>query len=260
MTLRIAWFSTGRGEGSRNLLKAVMSEIRSGELDVDIAVVFSNREYGEHEGSDAFLTLVSSYGLPLETLSSARFRREHGGELSQPDRALPAWRQAYDAEVAKRLAGYDFAFGMLAGYMLICTEELCNRYTLLNLHPAPPGGPAGTWQEVIRTLIKTRANQAGAIIHVVTPELDQGPPITYATFSLQGPAFDSLWVDVDLSSEEAIETSALFAAIRRAGVQRELPLVTGTLKVLTEKDLGALLCAGQALDLNREVEERIEHQ
>ena len=77
--LRIGWFATGRGEGSRGLLRFVADAIGEGRLDARIEFVFSNREPGEAEGSDAFFELVRAYGLPLVTLSSARYRREHGG-------------------------------------------------------------------------------------------------------------------------------------------------------------------------------------
>src|SRR3972149_2420562 len=56
---------------------------------------------------------------------------------------LPEWRRDFDREVIRLLGPYPFDIGMLAGYMLIATELLCERYDLLNLHPAAPDGPAG---------------------------------------------------------------------------------------------------------------------
>jgi phosphoribosylglycinamide formyltransferase-1 len=46
---------------------------------------------------------------------------------------------------------------------------------MINLHPAAPGGPTGTWQEVIWQLIEGRAVETGVMMHLVTPELDRGP-------------------------------------------------------------------------------------
>src|SRR3989304_7612525 len=92
MTLRVGWFSTGRGEGSRRLLPAVVDAIGRGELDAEIALVFCNRERGEYEATDGFLELAASYGIPCLTLSSRRFRRERGGALSKPDEPAPAGR------------------------------------------------------------------------------------------------------------------------------------------------------------------------
>ena len=268
MTLRLGWFSTGNGPGSRNLLNAVLAEIRAGTLDVEIPVVFCNREYGEKEGSDRFIELVQSHRLELLTLSSATFRREHGGELSRPDAALPSWRHEFDAEVARRLAPYDFASGVLAGYMLVCTEELCERFTLLNLHPAAPGGPKGTWQEVIHNLIADYAPASGAMVHLATRALDEGPTVAYCTFSLRGYPIDAHWAaerDEPSPDLPTLERTPLFREIRRQGAARELPLVVESIRAIAEGRLavvgGRVVDAtGQptgALDLSAEVDRAV---
>ena len=68
--LRLGWFSTGRGEGSRGLLTAALDAIDSGRLNAQIEFVFVNRERGQHEGTDRYMDLVESRGIPLVTLSS----------------------------------------------------------------------------------------------------------------------------------------------------------------------------------------------
>ena len=55
--LELGWFSTGRGEGSRNLLRLVQEQIAGGSLPARIQFVFCNREQGEGEGSDGFMDL-----------------------------------------------------------------------------------------------------------------------------------------------------------------------------------------------------------
>ena len=52
--LNIGWFSTGRGEGSRGLLRFVQERIDRGLLDARIQFVFSNRDRGQALGSDRF--------------------------------------------------------------------------------------------------------------------------------------------------------------------------------------------------------------
>jgi len=239
LTISIGWFSTGRDDAALDLLTAAMEAIQRGELDARIAFVFCNRERGEHEPTDVFLDLVESYGIPLITLSSRAFRRARGGALSKPGEPLPTWRHEYDSRVAELVSGYPFDIGVLAGYMLIFTEEVCERYPILNLHPAEPGGPAGTWQQVIWELMEQRAQRSGAMLHLATPRLDEGPPVTYCLFSLRGPAFDSLWQEIgERSSEEVRETEGeenrLFKEIRRHGAARELPLVVATLRAFAE--------------------------
>ncbi len=237
MTLRIGWFATGRGEGSRNLLRAAVDAIGDGRLDAEIAFVFCNREPGEYEPTDVFLEQARSYGLDVITLSSRRFRKASDGQRSRPDKPLPEWRRAYDREVAALLPPFDI--GMLAGYMLITTEDLCERFPLLNLHPAAPGQPAGTWQEVVWKLVEEGATYSGARIHLATTELDAGPIVTYCTYPLRGPGIDELWRDVRCQTLDAARSSKgedlpLFREIRRRGAARELPFVVETLRAFAD--------------------------
>ena len=61
----LGWFSTGRDKAARDLLQAVNSGIRLGEIKAKIAFVFCNREPGESSESDLFLRLVEEYHIPL---------------------------------------------------------------------------------------------------------------------------------------------------------------------------------------------------
>jgi folate-dependent phosphoribosylglycinamide formyltransferase PurN len=137
------------------------------------------------------------------------------------------------------LEPHPFDLGVLAGYMLIFTSEPSNRWDLLNLHPAAPGGPKGMWQDVIWELIATRAERAGVMLHLATPELDEGPPVTYCTYPIRGEEFDGLWqaiedADIERLRESADESNELFTEIRRHGVAREIPLVIETLKAFAD--------------------------
>ena len=247
MTLRVGWFCTTGGENSRRLLAAAAAAIRSGGLDAQIAFVFCNRERGEYETTDGFLDLVASLSIPCLTSSSRRFRRERGGALSRPGEPLPPWRAEYDRQVAELVSRHPFDVGILAGYMLVFTAEMCNRYPLLNLHPAEPGGPVGTWQQVVWQLIDRRAESSGVMIHLATEELDRGPTVAHCAYSLRGPPFDALWQT--LGSRSAVDVQAvegeehdLFLEIRRHGVVRELPLVVATLRAFAQ---GRLRIEGQ---------------
>lgn len=239
MTLRLAWFATGRGQMSGKLLAAAREAIAAGLLDAEIAVVFCNRALGEDQNTDVFLQQVRASGIRLVTLSSRDFRKRVGGAVARKGEALPAWRRDYDREVVRLLEPYEFDLGVLAGFMLIFGEEAAARWDLLNLHPAAPGGPAGMWQDVIWHLIEHNADRAGVMIHLATPELDDGPVVTYSTYPIRGPEFGPLWHDIECRSlDEARadlgEELPLFKAIRRAGVAREVPLVVETLRAFAD--------------------------
>ena len=237
--LRIGWFATGRGEGSQKLLRAAVDAIRDGSLDAEISFVFSNREPGQFDATDAFFAQVESYGIPLVTLSDTRFRKERGGEVARKGKPLPAWREDYDREVVRLLDRYGCEIGMLAGYMLIGTAPLVSWRPLINLHPAAPDGPAGTWQDVAWHLIATRADHSGVRTHLGTLALDAGPIVTYCTYSLRGASIDLLWRAAELRSVDEIrsaegEAFPLFQEIRRRGAARELPLVVETLRAFAD--------------------------
>jgi phosphoribosylglycinamide formyltransferase-1 len=237
--LSIGWFSTGRGPGSRELLAAAHDEIAAGRLSAKITTVFCNRAPGEDDNTDRFLEQVRGYGLPLVALSSRNFRRRRGEKPVRKGETLPEWRGDYDRETIRLLEPYQFDIGVLAGYMLIFTEDFLQKYNLLNLHPAAPGGPKGIWQDVIWQLIESRANRAGVMMHLATLELDEGPPVTYCTYPIRGLDFDALWREAegrtvaDIRSAEG-EANPLFTEIRRHGVSRELPLVIETLRIFAQ--------------------------
>lgn len=237
-TYQMGWFSTGRDKAARDLLTIAQRSIALGEIRDDIAFVFCNREPGESKESDLFLRLVRNYGLPLVCFSYRKFKSARGMLNPRPDKPLPQWRLDYDREVTKRLQGFQPDLCVLAGYMLITGEEMCRKYNIINLHPAAPGGPVGTWQEVIWQLIESKADTTGVLMNLVTPELDKGPPATYCTFPIRGKPFDKYWAEIEGRSMEEVkesegESNRLFKLIRKHGLAREFPLIISTLKAFS---------------------------
>ena len=238
---QLGWFSTGRDRAARDLLQAVENSIKLGEIEAEIAFVFSNHGPGESKESDLFFELVKSFNLPLICFSYQRFKARKGTKTTGPAAALPLWRLEYDREVMGRLKGFQTDLFVLAGYMLIVGREMCQRYDMINLHPAAPGGPAGTWQEVIWQLIKGRAEGTGAMMHLVTPELDKGPPVTYCTFSISGRPFDKYWREITNRPLDEIknggEANLLFRLIREHELAREFPLIISTVKAFSRGEV-----------------------
>jgi len=340
---KLGWFSTGRDKAARDLLKAVNSSIKLGEIEAEIAFVFSNRTVGQARESDRFLGTAASYHIPvicvpsrpfrwafsrfegmvtdeaaqaslftsragtfpeeIEVMSAAGYRvplfDPFSKDLSkakrpplvegirvpfgrprlfkqkrimtvsrlyqkplfpwdsyqiplvppQPSPRLPSafepWRCAYDRKVIKYLENiknFRSDLYVLAGYMLIVSKEMCQRYNMINLHPAAPGGPAGTWQEVIWQLIENEAEETGVMMHLVAPELDKGPPVTYCTFPIRGKPFDRYWAEIKGKNLEEIkreqgENNPLFKVIRKHGLAKEFPLIISTLKAFSQGEV-----------------------
>jgi hypothetical protein len=148
-----------------------------------------------------------------------------------------------------KLKDFDCKLCLLAGYMLIAGPEMCGRYDMINLHPALPDGPKGTWQEVIWQLIKDDAGESGVMMHLVTPELDRGPVISFCRYPIKGPAFDPLWDAIrdnplDEVKSQSGQENELFKLIRQNGFEREIPLILHTLTAFSS---GKIVISGNRL-------------
>jgi phosphoribosylglycinamide formyltransferase-1 len=264
---QLGWFSTGRDKAARDLLIVVNDSIKRGEIKAELAFVFCSRDPGEAEESDRFIELVGDYHIPLICLSYQKYRKARGEPNPAPSETMPQWRLDYDREVMKRLEVFHPDLCVLAGYMLITGPEMCQRYNMINLHPAAPGGPKGTWQEVIWHLIENEAKETGVMMHLVTPELDKGPPVTYCAFSIRGEPFDEYWLAIKRllpdSPQGKKARESLFKLIRTHGLARELPLIVTTIKAFSQgkivitRDKKVVDAAGkpmQGYDLTEEID------
>ena len=229
MTLRIAWFATAKGASSRKLLRAAVDAIADGRLDAEIVCVVCNRVRGQSPNTDRFLDDVERAGIPLIASSSREWRRRVGGEVSVPGQDLAPWRRDYDRHLYDRIIEHAPDIGMLAGYMLVVTDVICDQLPCLNLHPALPDGPIGAWQQVIHQLIAEQAETSGMVLQRVTTELDRGPTVAWAQYSIRGPQFDPLWREF---GHQAGTETPLFHAIREAGASREPTFILQSLQAL----------------------------
>jgi phosphoribosylglycinamide formyltransferase-1 len=252
VTLRLGWFTAGRGSGSLGMFERTLAAIDDGSLDASIEFVFMQRERGEGEGSDGFIDLAESRGIPVEKLSSLRFRRERDGGFA-------ANREEYDRQIVEIIAPYEVDSCILAGYLLILSPVLITSSIFVNLHPALPDGPVGLWQQVIWDLIDQRAIETGNMTLIVTSKLDRGPQLTYDRVPITGEGFDTLWTGIGSWTglqlkETAGEDHPLFRAIRAAGVSRESILLLETLKAMSLGTLSAMNPPKAPIDLTEQVE------
>lgn len=223
---KIGWFSTGRDQAAIDLLDVTLKAIKDDIIpESKIVWVFCNRVRHEKKTSDRFIKFVKKRGIPLACRSSVNFKPE----MREQD--IKAWRHAFDRITLRALENFDKPdIVVFAGYMLIVSETLCNAFGIINLHPALPDGPVGSWQEVIRKYIEQKAKEIGAMMHLVTPELDAGPPITYCRVPVKRLDFHQM---------------------RDEELKREFPLIIQTLKGLAE---GRFEIGKEPVDLTEYVE------
>lgn len=234
------------------MFERALSAIDDGTLDATIEFVFMHRERGEGEGSDGFIDLAKSRGIPIANLSSVKFRKKYGGDFA-------SHREEFDSQVVELLRPYEADVCILAGYLLIQSPVLNSEYDFVNMHPALPGGPVGLWQKVIWDLIDQRADETGNMTLVATEELDLGPQLTYDRVSIKGDYLEGLWTAIGDASSETLkeaqgEDHPLFQAIRAEGVKREPVLIVETLKAIAEGSLSVSNPPKVPLDLTDRVE------
>ena len=99
------------------------------------------------------------------------FRREKGvakAKFRNFAFAIEPRNQTWFCEEIYKILPEEIDFGVLAGYMWIVSPDFCEKVKLINLHPALPGGPKGSWQEVIWQLISCRS-AAVSYTHLTLP-------------------------------------------------------------------------------------------
>jgi phosphoribosylglycinamide formyltransferase-1 len=149
--LQLAVLISGRGS---NML-AIAQACRAGQIEAQIALVLSDR------AASAGLASARSLGLATAVIE----RTQYPGR-EQFERAL---REAIDASGAEWV--------VLAGFMRVLSAAFVRHYDgrMLNIHPALL--PRYKGLHTHRRVLEAREPLHGASVHLVTPELDDGPVI-----------------------------------------------------------------------------------
>lgn len=141
--------------GGGTNLQAFIDAVAAGTLEIDIAVVLSNRidAYGLRRARDA--------NIPTECVRNEDY----------PDRA------AFDEAMAETLERHDPDLLVLAGFMRVLSSAFVRRFEgrILNIHPAllPKYPGLNTHQRAI----DAGERWHGSTVHFVTEDLDAGPRI-----------------------------------------------------------------------------------
>jgi len=141
--------------GSGTNLQAFIDRVANGDLNLDLAVVFSNRP-------DAYgLVRAASAGIPTACIRHQDF----------------ADRVSFDRGVMNELDRWQPNLIILAGFMRILSPAFVSHYAgkVLNIHPAllPDYPGLRTHQRVL----DAGDDWHGSTVHFVTEELDGGPRI-----------------------------------------------------------------------------------
>ena len=141
--------------GSGTNLQAIIDEVASGQLDLDLSLVLSNQP-------DA---------AGLERARKANVSSECIRHQDYPQREL------FDAALVETLDRYQPDLIILAGFMRILTGTFVNHFSgrVLNIHPSllPKFPGLDTHQRAIDAGEKWH----GSTVHFVTEDLDGGPAI-----------------------------------------------------------------------------------
>jgi phosphoribosylglycinamide formyltransferase-1 len=141
--------------GSGTNLQAFIDAVESGDLNLDLTVVFSNNP-------NAFgLERAEKAGIPTACIQHSDF----------PD------RESFDAAVIAELDRFEPDLLILAGFMRILSKSFVAHYVgkILNIHPAllPLYPGLNTHQRVL----DAGDEWHGSTVHFVTEKLDGGPRI-----------------------------------------------------------------------------------
>jgi phosphoribosylglycinamide formyltransferase-1 len=168
--------------GSGSNLQALLDARHTGELDVDIALVMSDR-------ADAYgLQRALGNGIPAAFVPLPR--------AAGSAEARAAARAAWERRLLAVLNAFDYDLVLLSGFMRVLSAEFLAgcRAPVINQHPAllPDNGgglvttadgrvvPALRGAHVVADALRLGLPVTGCTIHHVTPAVDDGPVLARA--------------------------------------------------------------------------------
>lgn len=167
--LRVGVLCSHRARGLRYLLD---EDVNRGRLYEVVCCLTS-------EDACAEASIAVAHGLPVVVHPIRQFCRMHGWRLSDP-----IARAAYDSETVERLAPHQPDLVVLASYLYVLTEPMltCFRHRIINVHHSDltlrgdDGRARLTGLRAVRDALLAGQHETRATVHLVTEELDQGPP------------------------------------------------------------------------------------
>jgi len=188
---------SGAGSNMAAIVQAARRDSWDSRLQARIAAVISNRPQA------GGLAVAHEQGIATDVIDHRQF----------PDRS--AFDQALAAAIDRHDPGGRPALVVLAGFMRVLTPEFVSHYDgrLVNIHPSLL--PAFTGLNTHQRALDAGCTVAGATVHLVTAELDNGPILAQAAVPvLRGDTAQSLAARV-VTQEHRIYPIAIAALLRR---------------------------------------------
>ena len=179
MSNRLGILISGRGSN----LQSIATAVQEGRLDATIGVVISNRREA------AGLRLARAAGIEAQWIDPREY----------------VDRSAYDLAIAGALRAHQIDLVCLAGFMRLVGSPLLGAFPdrVLNIHPSLL--PSFPGLDAQRQAFSHGVRVSGATVHLVTPELDNGPIILQAAV----PVLDTDTVET-LSARILIEEHRIY--------------------------------------------------
>jgi len=137
------------------------------------------------------------------------FAAAQGIATAVVDHKAHASRDAFDAELARVIDGFQPQLVVLAGFMRILSADFVRRFEgrLLNIHPSLL--PAFPGLHTHRRALDAGCKAVGATVHFVTPELDHGPIVMQSVVPVRPGDDESELAARVLATEHAIYPQAV---------------------------------------------------
>jgi phosphoribosylglycinamide formyltransferase-1 len=183
--LRVGVLASGRGSN----LQSIIDSSLGGEIDVEVAVVISDREDAEA------LNRARRAGIPALYLPPGRFRTKLEPEAED--------------RYADALEEHDVEIVALAGFMRILGERLLGRFAgrIVNIHPALL--PSFPGLDAQRQAFEHGVKWTGATVHFVDAGVDTGPIILQAAVPVKDDDTRDTLAERILEQEHRIYPEAL---------------------------------------------------
>jgi len=155
--LRIGVLGSTKGTSSQPLLDAVSD----GKINASIECIISSNKHAY------ILERGRKHRIPVYTVASRKAGRKRSPE--ETDRKISSILQAHNVDIV-----------LCIGYMRILSEEFCRQWEgrVFNIHPSLlPDFAKGMDMDVHSAVLESGRKETGCTVHLVTPEVDEGPVI-----------------------------------------------------------------------------------